>query len=171
MSTLDIFYVEGPTYYICNHMLSMRITILLNCMVVFQPIFSIDIDMHYLTFMGRNLENRKKLKLVQIINATGWIVRILWIMITLLAIKIPWNNTRSEHCFLWIFLGWTIIHVHSVGSNNATSLSKFSLNVYIVNELSHYVWGSMEYNGHIPGHRTDPYCWIILWYWRSTFIH
>lgn len=39
-------------------------------MVVFRSIFSIGMGLHYLTFIGRNVENRKKVMLVQI-NSTA----------------------------------------------------------------------------------------------------
>jgi hypothetical protein len=42
---------------------------LFKCMVLFHSIFSmVDMGLHYLTFMGRNLRNKKKLMSVQIMN-------------------------------------------------------------------------------------------------------
>ena len=50
-----------------------RFIALFSCMGVFHSIFSIRHMPHYLTFMGRNLENRKKLTLVRITSSVGMI--------------------------------------------------------------------------------------------------
>ena len=44
---------------------------LFSCMVVFTLYLAYDMDLHYLTFMGRNLENKKRLMLMQIMNNVG----------------------------------------------------------------------------------------------------
>ena len=65
--------------------------------------FASNMHLHYLTFMRRNLENRRKLTPIRI-------------MIVLLQIIISGNNNWFEHCFLQMVLGWTVIRMHSVGS-------------------------------------------------------
>ena len=44
---------------------------LFSCMVVFLSACSIDTSLHYLTLIGRNLQNRKKLMLERIMSSAG----------------------------------------------------------------------------------------------------
>ena len=41
-------------------------------------------------------------------------------------------------------------YVSSVGAITPPKLPSASLHVWIENKYSHFVWGPIEYNGHIP---------------------
>jgi hypothetical protein len=80
-----------------------------------------DMGFHCLPFMGRNLENKKYLTPVRIMNSAGLIHKNIVNSVDIFnendANK---SNLRQlnwdEQCFLRIFLGRTIFHAHSAGS-------------------------------------------------------
>ena len=81
-----------------------------------------DMGLHYLTFMGRNLEIRKKPTSVRIMNSAVSIV-LVFSVITFLLIIFQ-RITLDELCFLWIFPRWTVILAHT--SAGSVSPPKFS---------------------------------------------
>ena len=122
-----------------------------------------DMGLRYLTFMGRNLEIRKKPTSVRIMNSAVSIVLVFSVIMFLLIIF--QRIVLDELCFLWIFPRWTVILAHtSAGEYKSTQIFKFIPIVWIIKEYSQFVRRDPQNIIAIfQDHGTDPHGSITLW--------
>ena len=97
-----------------------------------------DMGLHYLTFTGRNPRNRKKLTLTWLLNSVIMNSKNMVNDANIFKFSDALNSIlikeyRDEQ--------WSMINVNSVGSITPSKFSSVSLNVWIVNEYSYFVWG------------------------------
>ena len=132
----------------------------------------IDMRLHYLTFMGGNLEIKKLMPIR--------IIRKLWIVSVFSMNSDAMSNMFSEKYgdgqLLRMVPRWTIFHVNSAGSITPPKFPSVSLNVWIYSEWIFLLCsrGQHNINDILQGHGTDPHGWILSYTPKSpefTRIH
>jgi hypothetical protein len=93
---------------------------LFNYMIVFHFVLASDMGLHYLTFMERNLENKKELTLIWIMNCVNMIIRNIVNNANVSKDHATMNNKNimNNMSIPMIMLLWIVILMNNMKMNN-----------------------------------------------------
>ena len=146
-----IFYTYGCTYYVKWNTKSAPI-------IHGQPAYNLhlayDMGLHYLTFMGRNAENKKKLMPVWRMNSGGLSNKDI-----VHNVGIFDDSTSINNKYMEIMLRWRVIHVLVKGIRLHPI---FEVQLEYTNSKQILLVYSRNPQNIFQGHGTDPHDWIML---------
>jgi hypothetical protein len=142
---IEIITIATNLLWECVFTPMIGVTTLFSCMVVFHCIFSIWHGSPLSYLHGRNLESKKKLMPIRMMNSAGMNNINIVNNIDISSDNVVLNSIFShyyhnEQCFIWSERGWTIICVNSARSITPLKFTSVSLNVWILNGCSYFVW-------------------------------
>ena len=144
---IEIITIATNLLWECVFTPMIGVTTLFSYMVVFHCIFSIWHGSPLSYLRGRNLEIKKKLMPIWMINSAGMNNINIVNNVNIFNDNFAFNSILShyyqnEKCFIWSEPGWTMICVNSARSITPLKFTSVSLNVWIINGCSYFVWGT-----------------------------